>query len=119
MPDFRHLPLSQLILYCPSLLQATTTESRVAWLELYRRALVEQNQAAWDALMMRLWPALLYWIYNHAAEVSPAAAEQIAQRVISEFKRHRTTATTTHSPLPTYDQLLMNLQRLIEQLLEE
>lgn len=118
MPDFRHLPLSQLILYCPSLLQATTAESRVAWLELYRRALVQQNQAAWDALMMRLWPAILYWIYSRAPEVTPATAERFAQQTISEFQRQQS-VNVADSPLLTYDQLLMSLQQLIEQLIEE
>ena len=119
MPDFRCLPLSQLILYCPALLQTTTAESRVAWLELYRRALVEQNQAAWDALMIRRWPVILSWIYTRAPEVAPSTAERLAQQTISEFQRQQATLTTAASPLPTYDQLLMRLQRLIEQLLEE
>jgi len=118
MPDFRHLPLRQLIYYCPSLLQATTAENRSAWVELYRRALVEQNGAAWDALMMRLWPALLYWIYSRAPDISPATAERFAQQTISEFQRQQATATADSSLL-TYDQLLMNLQRLIVQVLAQ
>jgi hypothetical protein len=119
MPDFRRLPLSQLIHYCPSLLQVTSAETRSAWVELYRRALVEQNQAAWDALMIRLWPSLLYWIYARAPEISPATAERVAQRAIRELKRQSTTLFHRTSSLPDYEQLLTDLQRLVERLLAE
>lgn len=117
MPDFRRLPLSQLILYCPPLLQATSFDARSAWVELYRRALVEENQAAWDALMIRLWPAILHWIYTHAPEVSPATAERIAQRAINEFKRQQITPPRSASLLPGYEQLVRDLQQSVALLL--
>jgi len=119
MPAFRRLPLNQLILYCPPLLQATSAEARSAWGELYRRALVEQNQVAWDALMMRLWPSLLYWIYVAAPDSSPATAERIAQRTISEFKRQPLLSLYPTTALPDYEQLVTELQRLVARLLTE
>ncbi|MCE7986119.1 MAG: hypothetical protein DYG89_33495 [Caldilinea sp. CFX5] len=119
MPDFRRLPLSQLILYCPSLLQAASAETRTAWVELYRRALVEENQAAWDALMLRLWPAILYWIYTYAPDVSPATAERIAQRAINDFKRQQITPPRSDSPLPGYEQLTSDLRQVVARLLGE
>lgn len=119
MPDFRRLPLSQLIHFCPPLLQTTSVEARGAWAELYRRALGEQNQAAWDALMIRLWPSLLYWIYARVPEVSPATAERVAQRAIRELKRQSTSLFHRTSSLPDHEQLLTDLQRLVERLLGE
>lgn len=118
MPDFRRLPLSQLILYCPPLLQATSPDARGAWVELYRRALVEENQAAWDALLMRLWPAILHWIYSYAPEVLPATAERIAQRVINEFKHHQVSLPRADSPLPGYEQLVRDLHQVVARLLD-
>lgn len=119
MPDFRRLPLSQLTLYCPPLLQATTAEARGAWGELYRRALIEQNHAAWDALMIRLWPSLLYWVYAYAPEIAPATAERVAQRAISEFKRQLTAPFQPAAFQPDHEQLVSDLQRLVEHLLAE
>jgi hypothetical protein len=118
MPDFRRLPLSQLIRYCPPLLQATSSDARGAWVELYRRALVEANQAAWDALLMRLWPAILHWIYSYAPEVSPATAERIAQRAINEFKHHQVPPPRADSPLPGYEQLVSDLHQVVARLLD-
>lgn len=119
MPDFRRLPLSQLMLYCPPLLQASSVGPRSAWVELYRRALAEDNGAAWDALMVRLWPALLHWIYTYAPELSPATAERIAQHAINDFKRQQITSLHSTSPLPDYEQLVTDLQRAVERLLGE
>lgn len=117
MPDFRRLPLSQLTLYCPPLLQATSPDARSAWVELYRRVLVEENQAAWDALMMRLWPAILHWIYAYAPELPPATAERIAQRAINELKRRQVPSPRTDSPLPGFEQLVSDLQQIVTYLL--
>ncbi len=93
MPDFTLLPLDQpldqLIDFCPPLLHVTSAVERRAWHELQRRALVEQNPAAWDALIVRLWPTMLLWIYTYAPELAPARAEIIAQRTISEFQQRQ------------------------------
>lgn len=117
MPDFRRMPLGQLILYCPPLLQVLSTEERGAWRELQRRALVEQNQAAWDALMTRLWSSVLFWIYEYAPEVAPAAAELFAQRTIGEFKRQQTQTVNHPSDLPSHEALVNTLKGSIAQLL--
>lgn len=112
MPAFRRLPLGQLTLYCPPLPQVVTAEERAAWRELQRRALVEQNPTAWDALMMRLWPGVLAWIYARAPELAPTRAEQVAQQVISEFRRRQSHGPTASAP--THAALLADLQQLVE-----
>lgn len=119
MPNFRHLPLGQLILYCPPLLQVASAEEQGAWRELQRRALTEQNPAAWDALMMRLWSSVLFWIYERTPDMAPAAAERLAQRTITEFKRQQISVTNPDSPLLRHELLLADLQRLVERLLAE
>ena len=119
MLDFRRMPLGQLILYCPPLLQVVSAEERWAWRELQRRALVEQNQAAWDALMTRLWSSVLFWIYECAPEMAPAAAERLAQLTISDFKRQQTQRVNSPADLPSHDALVNTLKGSIAKLLAE
>jgi len=116
MPDFRHLPLGQLTLYCPPLLQVVSAEERGAWRELQRRALAEQNPAAWDALMIRLWSSVLFWIYECTPEMAPAAAQRLAQQVIGEFQR-RQMRRLNHADLLNHETLIAHLKQLIAQLL--
>ena len=114
MPYFRRLPLGQLTLYCPPLRQTLSVEEEGAWRELQRRALGEQNPAAWDALLMRLWPTVLFAIYERTSEIPPATAELLAQRILSAFKRrHR--FPVTPATLPSHEWLLVELQQFVEQ----
>lgn len=119
MLDFRRMPLGQLSLYCPPLRQALSPEAQGAWRELYRRALGEQNPVAWDALLIRLWPTVLFEIYARAPELTPATAEMLAQRTLSAFKRRQTQANYTLPALPSLETLLFDLQHLIEQQLRK
>lgn len=114
MPDFRRLPLGQLTFYCPPLRQTLTVEEQGAWRELQRRAFGEQNPAAWDALVMLLWPTVLLHIYAFTPDIAPAAAERQAQQLLTTFKRRYTLATTPHFSL-SHEQLLAELQQLIVQ----
>lgn len=116
MPNFRHLPLGQLILYCPPLLQVASAEEQGAWRELQRRALTEQNPAAWDALMMRLWSSVLFWIYERIPEMAPAAAQRLAQQVIGEFQR-RQMQRLNHTDLLNHEILMAHLKQLVAQFL--
>ena len=116
MPDFRRMSLGQLTLYCPPLHQALSVEERGAWRELQRRALGEQNPVAWDALLRRLWPPVLFWIYARTPEIAPATADILAQRILTTFKR-RHERTTNQATLPSHEQLMAELQQLIAQLL--
>ena len=119
MPDFRRMPLGQLILSCPPLLQIVSAKEHGAWRELQRRALVEQNPAAWDALMTRLWSSVLVWIYARAPEIAPATAELLAQRTIGEFKRRQMQMVHSSSDLPSYETFVNILKGLIAKLLTE
>ena len=116
MPDFRRMPLGQLTLYCPPLRPPLSGDGRGAWSELQRRALGEQNPVAWDALLMRLWPTVLFWIYERVPEMSPATAERLAQQILNAFK-HRHLRTMPAVPLPSHELLLAELHQLVTQLL--
>jgi len=118
MPDFRRMPIGQLTLYCPTLLQVISVEEQGAWRELQRRAWVEQNAAAWDALLTRLWPSVLFWIYDRVPDLAPAAAELVAQRAIAEFKR-RQMATPHYTGLASHEALLADLQQVVAQLMAD
>lgn len=113
MPDFRRMSLGQLTFYCPPLHQALSVEERGAWRELQRRALGEQNPVAWDALLTRLWPPVLFWIYARVPEIAPATAEMLAQRILTTFKR-RHERITSQAALPNHEQILAELHQLIE-----
>lgn len=113
MPAFRRMSLSQLTLYCSPLHQAHASAEQGAWRELCRRAVNEQNPAAWDALLMRLWPSVLYWIYSRRPDLAPATAERFAQQILTEFKRRQTVIAA----LPSHERLVADLQQLVERLL--
>ncbi len=98
MPDFRRMSLNQLRAFCPPLLQVTSAVERDAWAELQQRALVAQNPAAWDLLLLCLWPSLLSWIYAYAPETSPAVARRFALRVLCQFQRQQL-APISHTTL--------------------
>ena len=118
MPDFRRMPLGQLTLYCPPLRQPLSVEGRGAWCELQRRALGEQNPVAWDALLMHLWPTVLFGLYERVPEMTPATAERLAQQILTAFKR-RHLRTPPVATLPSHERLLADLHQLITQILSE
>lgn len=89
MPDPTTLPLDELLSHCPPLTQTQTTENAVAWHELERRAFHLQNDAAWDALVDRLWPSVLTWIYAYIPDLPPATAEQLAQQTILALRQQQ------------------------------
>ncbi len=117
MPDFSLMPLHQLLRVCPPLLQVTSAADARAWQELQHRALVEQNPAAWDALLVRLWPSILFWIYANAPEMTPAVAEILAQRVIGVFKRQHIRPDSHTVELPNHLTLIADLRRTVIQVL--
>jgi hypothetical protein len=97
MPDLTILPLDQLLHYCAPLAQPLTPLAAAAWAELLRRALREQSDAAWDALVVGLWPAVLAWVYAQRPDLAPTAAELVAQRVIFQFRGESAVSGTLSS----------------------
>jgi len=87
-----------------------------AWAELLQRALVEQNDAAWDLLVNCLWFPIIAWLYERAPNQSPATAEQIAQQVLLAL-RAQALDTTVKPDLATTTRLIQFLQGQLDQLL--
>ncbi len=87
MSDLRSIPLEQLRQQCPPLNQQLEPAADAAWHELLHRALVAQNDAAWDAMINSLWISIFTWLYGRAPNLSPAAAERLAQQVLLALRR--------------------------------
>ncbi|MEZ4870507.1 MAG: hypothetical protein R3C14_54765 [Caldilineaceae bacterium] len=119
MPDFHQLPLDQLLLTCPPLLQIATPVEAAAWRELLRRALVERNDGAWDALVLRLWTAVLFWVYARVPEIPPAAAELYTHRTLWEFRRRHLHSTMSQPRLLDAVTITALLQECIASILEQ
>lgn len=111
MPDLTAMPLAELLQYCRPLTQQFVHADESAWHELLRRALVQRNDSAWDALIQRLWPIVLHWIYTDFPDTTPAEAERVAQLAIWSFLQEHPIAdfspnpnmqesATTSSPIP-------------------
>ncbi len=93
MPDLTSIPLEQLLKECPPLTQRLTAAADSAWHELLQRALVDQNDAAWDALINCLWFPIFAWLYAQAPNLPPAGAERMAQQVLLALRRDAVGAT--------------------------
>ncbi|MEZ4679095.1 MAG: hypothetical protein R2932_33250 [Caldilineaceae bacterium] len=108
MSDFTTMPIDQLSERCTSLAQPLSMEGEIAWQELLRRALLEHSDAAWDALVLLLWPAVLFWIYAQRPEIAPAVAEALVQRVIRQFQEayRGTDSSDEHTSVAIVKQLL-------------
>ena len=116
MSDFSLLPLEQLLHYCSPLTEPLLPEAQAAWHELQRRAFVEHSDAAWDALVTRLWSAVLCWLYMRVPEIAPDDAERLTQSTIwcyQHRQRIHLQSTSLQPLLPIEHQI----QRCLTQLL--
>jgi len=142
MPDLTAIPLEDLLQHCRPLTQQLTPIAEAAWRELLRRSLLQRNDSAWDALVQRLWPFVLHWIYSRCPNDSPAAVEEVAQRTIWAFLQAYQAPPPLGEPLnepadnltenrmahPSSfsssfftepDSIVLQLQRILEELLHE
>lgn len=138
MLDLTTIPLEQLLQYCQPLSAQLTPIAEAAWRELLRRSLLQRNDSAWDALVQRLWPYVLHWIYSRRPDWSPTDVERLAQVTIWTFLQeyHVTPLTNELSDGPTGngmrepsafsspfsnkpDSIALHLQRTVEELLHE
>ena len=102
MPDLTTLPLNQLLQRCPPLTQPLSHADEAAWAELERRAFYERSDAAWDALVGRLWSTVIAWLYIQKPDLAPADAELVTQRTIWAFYQERISATPFEQPNDPY-----------------
>jgi hypothetical protein len=89
MPDLTTIPLDQLLQRCPPLTHTLSPDAEAAWQELQRRALLQRNDAAWDALVVQLWSVIFIWIYERVPDIVPADAELLTQKTIWAFRQEQ------------------------------
>ena len=89
MPELTTIPLEQLLQHCPPLTQPLSLDAEAAWQELQRRALLQRNDAALDALVAQLWSAIFIWMYERMPDIVPADAELLTQKTIWAFRQEQ------------------------------
>lgn len=114
MSELSAIPLDQLLKQCPPLHQQLDPAADAAWHELLHRALVAQNDVAWDAMINCLWFPIFAWLYARAPNLSPAGAERLAQQVLLTLRKDVIEATATLD-LTTAALLIQFLQQQINQ----
>src|SRR3954468_9277156 len=84
--------------------------------ELAYRALCDGNDAAWDLLVVHLWPLILRWLYANDPELMPTTAEAHGYRLLWRFRRHYTDRPDLAADFPSFHELLKSLQRYLLQM---
>ncbi|MCB0124084.1 MAG: hypothetical protein KDE58_17640 [Caldilineaceae bacterium] len=100
MPDLTTVPLPQLLASCRPLTQQLAPADEAVWRELLRRALLQRNDSAWDALVQRLWPVVLHWTYLGLPDTSPAEVERVAQLAIWTFLQEQLASNVPSASSP-------------------
>jgi len=84
--------------------------------KLAYRALCGGNDAAWDMMVVHLWPFVLRWIYATLPEVTPAVAEMLGYRALWNFRSHYALRPTLATNFPSFPALLTELHHITVQL---
>src|SRR5262245_31422405 len=112
MGDSPH-PLVWLSEQCAEGLRQSAQAGCDACRELAYRALCDGNDAAWDLLVVQLWPLILRWLYASDPELTPAAAEALGYRLLWRFRRHYANRPDLAATFPTFPELLQKLRRYL------
>ena len=91
--------------------------------ELAYRALCDGNDAAWDLLLVHLWPFILRWLYAAQPELTPTHAEDLGYRGLLSFRtycaRFYTAGTDLAASFPTFPMLVMLLQQFLRRAVQD
>ena len=87
--------------------------------ELAYRALCDGNDAAWDLLLMHLWPLLLRWLYAAQPELTPTVAEAWGYRALWNFRRQCAQRADLAANFPTFPLLLTTLRQCLHRVIDE
>lgn len=101
---------------CIQCLRSTAQAECEACRELAYRAFCEGNDAAWDMLVVALWPLILRRLYVHNPELTPAAAEALGYRLLWRFRRHYVNRPNLTANFPTFPELLQTLYHYFSQI---
>jgi hypothetical protein len=106
-------PLARLSEACAECLRQRQHEGCEACRELAYRALCDGNDAAWDLLLVHLWPYLLRAIYALQPEASPARSQELGYRALLLFRRRCANQGDLATNFPTFPALLLLLHQCL------
>lgn len=86
--------------------------------ELAFRALCNGNDAAWDLLLVHLWPFILRWLYAAQPELTPTRAEALGYQSLRGFRRLCAQRADLATNFPSFPLLLTTLQFCLRQVVE-
>jgi hypothetical protein len=95
---------------CVHCLQTSRHDAGAPCRELLRRAFCDHNDAAWDAVIVHLWPTILGWLYEQQPDLSPAAAERLGYQAVRQFHSHHSANSDLATPFPTFQLLMADLR---------
>jgi hypothetical protein len=103
---------------CAACLQSDRNDAGEPCRELLRRAFADHNDAAWDAVIVHLWPAVLVWLYEQEPDLAPATAERLVYQAVRLFRSHYLCNAPATDLFPTFPLLMADLQACTKQVLE-
>lgn len=110
-------PLARLSEECGKCLRLQGQQDCDACRELAYRALCNGNDAAWDLLLVHLWPFILRGIYVTLPEASPAFAQSLGYRTLRLFRRQCASRSDLATNFPTLPTLLKILNQCLLQVM--
>jgi hypothetical protein len=109
------MPLDQLALQCAACLHEYPRHPCPACQELLRRALCDGNDAAWDTVVLHLWPFVLRWLYAALPDSAPDVIAVLAYRALWQFRSHYADHPQLAANFPTFAMLMQDLRRCTAQ----
>lgn len=110
MPQLHRLALEQLIQLC-------SPAHPAACRELLRRALCDNSERAWAAVLPHLRTVLLRRIYAQRPEINPQGAERLLFRTLAEFLAQLLHQPNLAQHFPSYPTMLATLDKILAELL--
>src|SRR5690242_10455909 len=99
-------PLARLSHQCADCLQKSTSAPCTSCRELAYRAFCDGNEAAWDLLIVHLWPLILRRLYAAQPELAPAAAQALGYQALRSFRRQVAAIGDLATAFPNFPALL-------------
>jgi hypothetical protein len=96
MPErsLRHLALPDVIAGCQAESNQDRAEEQGYCFELFRRALEEQEQAAWSAIDSQYRQLILHWMYNSSPGLPREEIDEVVPETLPKFWKILTKSTT-------------------------
>ncbi len=92
--SLHHLKLNDIVEGCRAEANQSRQEECGYCFELFRRALEEQEQAAWMAIDTQYRHLILHWMHSYASNLSPEEIDEILPEALPKFWRFLTRSST-------------------------